>query len=1066
MGFGSKRGGTKVPNAKLKPVPVQAVSCSDLITNAKPSNRNNKGKGKQMTSLHPEFEEEDDEDRSTFRESLCREKPLLSGYVICFSGILDPVKSQARAYAEKLGGTVTKALTLDVTHLICDKPGSDKYCAAIDNNIKVMLPMWLEALYSSFTEGENVDVAKITTRYAMKPFHNLKFSITGSSSIPRTTFIQMAEDNGATISIDLDIDCTHLVVLAASSSSGVDPSLFELDKVQAARKAQPAIRVVWQEWLEDSVERGGCLSESAYLMKEGVPRPGRLHLRPSTLASASRSGLDAAQNAQDHCVNESQVVIRKRVTRTGSQAAMLASIISERDLPSKKSFSRIRSTNERVASPDLEQDLPDRVPQDFQQHKPATAPTPGALDSPAQLNNLLDQSKAVDRRSLVKKLSSVRSSKFESSKSQRSEESPSQTNWTEPELFRGYTISIAGCPPSHHRTITQAVTQCGARVISDHSQADYTIVPHINPPCIPPRCNPVAHNWIEHSFFERKIVDPDKHWACRPVRLHHIPHSDQYAFSVCGFNLAEGQVIQRALKALNLKFLECPRRSEITHLFIGPDKTSARVQKVSTWTEKEVVDFDWLISLGSGERVTSGKLNTSAHAPGPPPDGLGDQRECTPTEVPQPLIDCVIYMTKKASANPHSRSIAACGKLGARVADKFDDTVTHLVHIGERSNDTTKEFRSAKSKGLHIVHPCWLTECKNKATRADELTFLHTYKPGMALHYETSPVPNQSQAQVTSTRPAASMSHSSPISRDHDLDLQEDEEFFNPNPADVTDEMLPVQSRHASPVQKLYRSHTDKDHDPLDHPRRKRDYPLLDSSPHLGSAYLGEERESRSAIKAPTSPYSSDMPRSSSPLQRPEPGVETQVGGFLEYLQLRNKDVEGPMKDKDSRRNRKRALADFSRTSSTGASGRPLPPSDEDQPADLSKNTGLHRTLSDLTHASPVRSDRGIRLDDNEESMKVTWDEPTGKRGILHAMHGANGHPNGRRADQRKGLTNSTSCDELANRVTALDQHPIIPSRRAGGSGPVVIDLASDLDASERIINGRATKRHKPRLMT
>ena len=36
-------------------------------------------------------------------------------------------QSQTIAYAEKLGARIEKALTKDVTHLICDKPGSEKY---------------------------------------------------------------------------------------------------------------------------------------------------------------------------------------------------------------------------------------------------------------------------------------------------------------------------------------------------------------------------------------------------------------------------------------------------------------------------------------------------------------------------------------------------------------------------------------------------------------------------------------------------------------------------------------------------------------------------------------------------------------------------------------------------------------------------------------------------------------------------------------------------------------------------------------------------------------------------
>lgn len=148
MGFGSKRGGTRVPNVKLKPVPAPATTSTSINT-TKPAVRASKGKGKQLSEVQPEPEAEDEEDQSLFRESLCREKPLLSGFVICFTGIPEPVKvrtacpyfigpdsfteihferqSQAIAYAQKLGAQTTGALTLDVTHLICDRPGSPKY---------------------------------------------------------------------------------------------------------------------------------------------------------------------------------------------------------------------------------------------------------------------------------------------------------------------------------------------------------------------------------------------------------------------------------------------------------------------------------------------------------------------------------------------------------------------------------------------------------------------------------------------------------------------------------------------------------------------------------------------------------------------------------------------------------------------------------------------------------------------------------------------------------------------------------------------------------------------------
>lgn len=328
-----------------------------------------------------------------------------------------------------------------------------------------------------------IRIFQITNRYTMKALHNLKFSLTGNTPhtpTPRTPFIQLAEDNGAAIAIDLDSSCTHLIVLAPPSSTQVDSSIFDSEKLQAARKADPVIKIVWQEWLEDSVDRGGCLPESTYLVREGVSRPGRLCSRAGSASRACEVENDTSQSFR---VNQLENAITKKITRTSSQTAMLASIISERDLPPRGTLSRVRSMTSQLPTPDVEQDLPDL---DFHDsHRSGIMPPPASRNpgSAAPLTTLLDQSKSVNRVSLVKKLSSVRSSKFDSPSTQLSSQPSSglasRTDWNGPDLFRNLTISIAGCTPNHRRIVTQAVTECGARVISAHVQADYTIVPHI-----------------------------------------------------------------------------------------------------------------------------------------------------------------------------------------------------------------------------------------------------------------------------------------------------------------------------------------------------------------------------------------------------------------------------------------------------------------------------------------------------------------------------------------------------------------------------------------------------------
>ncbi|EGG04720.1 uncharacterized protein MELLADRAFT_78268 [Melampsora larici-populina 98AG31] len=1043
MGFGSKRGGTKVPNAKLKPVPIPSAPRSDLNSVAHRSTKPSKGKGKETCNTPLAIEGDDDEeDQSEFRESLCREKSLLAGCIVCFSGILDPVK------------------------------------AAIDNNIKIMLPMWLEALYSSFTEGDNVDFKNITQRYAMKPFQSLKFSITGSTSTPRTHFIQLAEDNGASVSLNLDIDCTHLIVLASSEASAdVDSTLFNLDKVQAARKTDASIKIVWQEWLEDSAARGGCLSETLYLMKEGLPRPSRLHLNHGTNL-ASKGDSEKPALTREFCSEEPAVAIKRAATRPGSQTAILASIISEQDLPATRAFNRVKSRPSRAASPDVGPDPPEFDFGDLHRKEDATSNSQ-VVNAASRLTDLLDQPKSIDRQSLVKKLSSVRSSKFESTShtsSQRVEDARGQTAWAHPTLFRNCTISIAGCTPSHHRQVTEAVTDCGAIVTSDHAQADYTIVPHIksaplnqpfclchtakcplifvlsSPPWIPPGCNPVAHSWVEQSLFEGQLVDPDNNWAARPIRLNPIPSPEQHVFSACGYNPPELQILKRAVNSLKLKFIDYPHRHDVTHIFVGPDKNSARLQKVKSWSEKEFVDLDWLLTLARGERITSASSIVIPAMSAVLPSALERQSQVPlPLQLPQPLIDCVIYVTRKASVDRHSKSVGACRKLGARVVERFDETVTHLIHIGERSNEASKEFKVAKAKGMFIVHPCWLTECKNKTIRAEEIAFPHTYKAGLALDYATSPVPERSTRYPLSSQKCADNLPSSSTGHDLESDLQEDEDFFQLN------DDLRLRSPVLDPSRTINGLSSESEH-LAEHQSVNNDY-VLKSGVEAESEDFENQLDPDKffhGINVTATSHLCELPPSSSPLQPAEPGFNTQIGGFLELLQKRNATPDAMKNEKENRRTRKRGLVDHSRSNSTGPSAN-VSLSGRLQKSQVGSDTGLHRTLSDLALANRALSKAQPEFEEYDESMKVTWDDPISKRNIITAR--VNKKTTDRRIEQRPEATNTGRGSGISD---VQEQENSLHGQRA-----VIIDLATDTDQSQnQAVPLPPLKRRRARLIS
>ncbi|XP_078670927.1 DNA topoisomerase 2-binding protein 1-like isoform X2 [Branchiostoma floridae x Branchiostoma belcheri] len=127
---------------------------------------------------------------------------------------------------------------------------------------------------------------------------------------------------------------------------------------------------------------------------------------------------------------------------------------------------------------------------------------------------------------------------------------------------------------------------------------------------------------------------------------------------------------------------------------------------------------------------------------------------------PRPLAGVVIYVSKKLSKQQSDYNDLACS-LGADYRWTYDETVTHFIFQG-RANDTTKEFRTARSQGKTIVSPHWLQVCEEQEARVDETLFPHTYNPKLSL----------SQAVVSKT-PARSTRSSS---RRKDSEQQENQD--------------------------------------------------------------------------------------------------------------------------------------------------------------------------------------------------------------------------------------------------------------------------------------------------
>ncbi|XP_048380189.1 DNA topoisomerase 2-binding protein 1 isoform X2 [Stegostoma tigrinum] len=100
-------------------------------------------------------------------------------------------------------------------------------------------------------------------------------------------------------------------------------------------------------------------------------------------------------------------------------------------------------------------------------------------------------------------------------------------------------------------------------------------------------------------------------------------------------------------------------------------------------------------------------------------------------EEPKVLADVVICVSKKLGKKQGDLN-AIAASLGADYRWSYDETVTHFIYQG-RQNDSNREYKSVKEKGIHIVSEYWLFACADEQRKVPESLYPHTYNPHMSL---------------------------------------------------------------------------------------------------------------------------------------------------------------------------------------------------------------------------------------------------------------------------------------------------------------------------------------------
>jgi len=153
-----------------------------------------------------------------------------------------------------MGAAIKLDLTSDVTHLIVGNTNSAKYryVAKSREDVRVLLPGWLDALRTVWVAGEDVDTPALEQQFRLPTFYHLKICLTGFEDPDRRRYIQeTVVQNGAEYHGDLTKSVTHLIA-----------AVPEGKKYEHA--LQWHMKIVTWEWFEQSYQRGMALDESHY----------------------------------------------------------------------------------------------------------------------------------------------------------------------------------------------------------------------------------------------------------------------------------------------------------------------------------------------------------------------------------------------------------------------------------------------------------------------------------------------------------------------------------------------------------------------------------------------------------------------------------------------------------------------------------------------------------------------------------------------------------------------------------------------------------------------------------
>ncbi|PKI82708.1 protein kinase activating protein dpb11 [Malassezia vespertilionis] len=262
---------TKIPNAKIRPVPARRALSERAIADAEDDAH--------FQQIHDKGTIHGAHTQSDFAGA---QRPL-RGVVLCLTGITEE-KRELISIAEQLGAQVHMNLTSQVTHLIARAAGSEKYKCAAQFHMRIVRPEWLYVIRESWLAGDDaVDIDRLADAHALGALEGLTIALSGVDGAQREALLEKITDCGGQVAPRLVLDGT-LTHLACAESARARKSFARVVEQQTlARKyeatqalpaqvrAAMAIQLVHTAWIDDCCSAKALLPEAVYEATRPVP---------------------------------------------------------------------------------------------------------------------------------------------------------------------------------------------------------------------------------------------------------------------------------------------------------------------------------------------------------------------------------------------------------------------------------------------------------------------------------------------------------------------------------------------------------------------------------------------------------------------------------------------------------------------------------------------------------------------------------------------------------------------------------------------------------------------------